>query len=92
MISQTPEQRVLYDARLKFQRDEEARLRKAREDGIQEGEARGRQEGVIVGRVLLLQQLLGLPQSTMDEFAGCDASQLAEMEEQLQRQLRVRGQ
>jgi hypothetical protein len=33
MISQTPEQLLLYNARLKFQRDEEARLRKAQQDG-----------------------------------------------------------
>ena len=45
MISQTPEQLMLYNARLKFQRDAEARLQKAREDGIREGEARGRQKG-----------------------------------------------
>ncbi len=37
----TPEQLMLYNARLKFQRDAEARLQKAREDGIREGEARG---------------------------------------------------
>ena len=45
MISQTPEQLMLYNARLKFQRDAEGRLQKAREDGIREGEARGREEG-----------------------------------------------
>ena len=45
MISQTPEQLMLYNARLKFQRDEEARLQYA----IQVGEARGRQEGEEIG-------------------------------------------
>ena len=88
MISQTPEQRLLYNARLKFQRDEESRLLEARENGIQVG----RQEGVIVGRVLVLQELLGLRQWTMDEFAGCNASQLAELEDQLKQQLRSRSQ
>ena len=80
MISQTPEQRLLYNARLKFQRDEESRLLEAR------------QEGAIVGRIHLLQELLGLRQWTMDEFAGCDASQLAELEDQLKQQLRTRSQ
>ena len=80
MISQTPEQRLLYNARLKFQRDEETRLLEAR------------QEGAIVGRIHLLQELLGLRQWTMDEFAGCDATQLAELEDQLKQQLRSHSQ
>jgi len=95
MISQTPEQLILYNARLKFQRDEVARLRKAQQDGFREGEeigeARGEARGLRIGRITLLQQLLGNPQSTMHEFTGCDASRLAELEEHLQRQLRVRG-
>ena len=45
MISQTPEQRLRYNARLKFQRDEEARVLKAREDGLR--------EGVVVGRIAI---------------------------------------
>ena len=80
MISQTPEQRLLYNARLKFQRDEESRLLEAR------------QEGAIVGRIHLLQELLGLRQWTVDEFAGCNASQLVELEDQLKQQLRSRSQ
>ncbi len=100
MISQTPAQRWLYFARQKFQLDAAARLQKAREDGllegrqegVREGEAKGLQEGVVVGRILLLQQLLGIPQSTVDELSRSDASELAGMEEQLQRQLRARGQ
>ena len=92
MISQTPEQRLLYDARLKFQRDEESRMQEALKRGIQEGRQEGRQEGVIVGRILLLQELLGVRPWAMDEFAGCNASQLAELEVQLKQQLRSRGQ
>ena len=41
MISQSPEQLMLYNARLKFQRDEEARLTQARLEGEARGEARG---------------------------------------------------
>ena len=108
MISQTPEQLLLYNARLKFQRDEEARLRKAQQDGrlegFREGEivgaARGRQEGeeigktrgLKLGRITLLQELLGLRSSTAEEFAGYDEAQLNDMAEQLQQQLRSRGQ
>ena len=83
MISQTPEQRLLYDARLKFQRDEESKLRQAR----QEGEARGQ----MLGRITLLQELLGIRPSTMAELAGYDETQLNDMTDQLQDQLRSRG-
>lgn len=79
MISQTPEQRLLYDARLKFQRDEESILRQAR------------QEGFLLGRIATSQDLLGMQPSTTDELAGYDETQLNEMAEQLQRQLRSRG-
>ena len=99
MISQTPEQLLLYNARLKFQRDEEARLRKAEEDGRLEGfregemigEARGEARGLKLGRITLLQELLGIRPSTSEEFAGFDEAQLKELEEQLQHQLRSRG-
>ena len=45
MISQPPEQLQFYNARLKFQRDEEARLRKADEDG----RLQGFREGEMIG-------------------------------------------
>jgi len=78
MISQTPAQRLLYDARLKFQRDEESKLRQARQEGRQEG------------RILVLQELLGMQPSTAEELAGYDEAQLTEMAEELQQQLRSR--
>ena len=102
MISQSPEQLMLYNARLKFQRDAEARLQKAREDGIREGEARGeargrmvgeaegRIAGILVGRIVLLQELLGLRVSSPEELAGCTDQQLQDMAQQLQMQLRGR--
>ena len=95
MISQTPEQLMLYNARLKFQRDAEGRLQKAREDGIREGEARGRQEGrqegFLAGRIVLLQELLGIRPSTAEELVGYNDTQLHDLAEQLQHQLRSRG-
>ena len=95
MISQTPEQMMLYNARLKFQRDEAARLRMAleggREEGFRDGEAKGRQEGRQEGRITLLQELLGLPLTTPQEFMQYDLSQLNAFEERLQQQLRLRG-
>lgn len=90
MISQTPEQRLLYNSRLKFQRDEAARLQKAREDGIPEGEARGEARGEKHGRIRILQEMLELHPFTQEEFSGFDDLQLAELEEQLRQQFRSR--
>lgn len=79
MISQTPEQYSLYNARLKFQRDEAARLTHA----AIEGEARGEARGVRLGRIMLLQEQLGIRPSTIKELAACDDVQLNALEEQL---------
>jgi hypothetical protein len=79
MISKTPEQLMAYNARLKFQRDEAARMEQAR----LEGEARG--------RISLLQELLGQRIWSAEEFAACDAAQLNAMADQLQQQLRARN-
>ena len=87
MISQTPDQLMFYNARLKFQRDEEARLTQAR----LEGEARGEARGLKVGRITLLQELLGIRPSTVEEFAGYDEAQLNDLADKLQHQLRSRG-
>ena len=62
------------------------------ESGEARGEARGVARGLKLGRVTLLQQLLGVSEFTLDEFAGYDEAQLMELEEQLQHQLRSRGQ
>jgi len=91
MISKTPEQLILDNARLKFQRDEVARLVQARQEGEEIGEARGEARGLQIGRITLLQELLGLRPWTAEEFAGCDAAQLNNMAEQLQQQLRSRS-
>ena len=49
MISKNPEQLQQYEARLKFQRDEAARLEGAISEGIRQGRAEGRQEGLLEG-------------------------------------------
>ena len=92
MISHTPEQNRLYNARLKFQRDDAARLEQALADGLQQGLQQGLQKGALVGRIALLQQLLGVPQSTLEELSGCNEAHLNELSEQLQQQLRTRPQ
>ena len=87
MISKTPEQLMAYNARLKFQRDEAARM----EQATLEGEARGEARGVEIGRISLLQELLGQPVWTAEQFATCEAAQLNAMADQLQQQLRARN-
>ena len=91
MISKTPEQLLAYNARLKFQRDEAARMEQAALDGEARGEARGREIGVEIGRISLLQELLGQRTWSAEEFAACDATQLNAMADQLQQQLRARN-
>ena len=60
MISQTTVQQLLYDARLKFQRDEAGRLEQAIADGLSEG----RQQGLEAGRQEGMQQ--GLEEGRQD--------------------------
>jgi predicted transposase/invertase (TIGR01784 family) len=107
MISKTPEQLLAYNARLKFQRDEAARMEQATLEGeargveigeargeargVEIGEARGREIGVEIGRISLLQELLGQRIWSAEEFAACDAAQLSAMADQLQQQLRARN-
>ncbi len=92
MIAQTPEQLQEYNARLKAQRDEEARIIHARQQGIEIGEARGEtrglRRGLLQGQILQLQQLLCLPTSTDAEFAACDQDQLNQMLVRLQQRFK----
>ena len=76
MIARTPEERDLYEARLKLQRDEQSRIEAA--------EARGEAKG----RVRVLEELLGLVGSSLE---GLTLGELATRENDLHRQLRERG-
>lgn len=84
MIQRTPQQRSQYEARLKAERDERARLQYALEQGMREGEIRG----ALSGRIKLLSELLGLEPPSFD---GVSTDQLAEIESDLQHQLRKRN-
>ena len=104
MISQTPEQLYEYNARVKAQRDEEARIIFAQQQGIEigqaqgikigeargetRGEARGIRKGLLQGQILLLQQLLKLPTCSDEQFAACDIDQLTQLFTQLQLQFK----
>ena len=99
MFSRTPEQLMAYNARLKFQRDEVARILQARLEGREEGREEGRQEGEEIGesrgeargRIVILQELLGHRVWTAEDFAKCDAAQLNALANELQQQLRARN-
>ena len=86
MIARSPKERDLYEARLKLQRDEEARLRYAREQGIEQGI----EQGNLAGRVQLLQELLGEKVIAMDDLRSRTLEQLTTAEADLKRRLRDR--
>ena len=83
MIAKNPEERRLYNERLKMERDERARNLQAREEGLQ--------EGTMIGRVQLLQELNGLSCQSADELARLGGEELRVLETELQRRLRGRG-
>lgn len=94
VINQTPEQNHLYSSRLKFLLDEASRLDSTRTEALKEGRLEGRLEGRIEGRIELiqtLQRLLKIRESTVEELSKNDEAQLIEMSDELQRQLRIRG-
>ncbi len=88
MIAQTPQHLVEYNARLKAQRDEEARILYAQQQGKADGRAEGIdigiERGVLIGRITLLQQLLQLPAGNEQLFAECSIDDLHRMSTELQ--------
>ena len=91
MISKSPEDRQFYEARMKFLHDEEARLIAAREDGLAKGREEGREEGSLVGKIQLLQQLLGDSEMSLDDLLRRSPADLSELLSELQDRLRTRG-
>ncbi len=87
MISHIPQERELYEARLKLERDEVARLLGAREEGREEGERIGK----LIGVVQTLQQLLGIAVSPSDKLRAQSEENLSLLAETLQSRLRDRG-
>jgi predicted transposase/invertase (TIGR01784 family) len=83
MISQTPRERELYEARLKMERDEAARLLGAREEG--------KRLGKLIGVVQTLQQLLGMEVSTSEYLEVRSEEDLSLLVETLQSRLRDRN-
>jgi predicted transposase/invertase (TIGR01784 family) len=96
MIAQTPQHLVEYNARLKAQRDEEARILYAQQQGKTEGIAEGidigrRQgidigveKGVLIGQIALLQRFLRQPVWPEQQFQQYGVDQLRDMVTELQ--------
>jgi hypothetical protein len=99
MISQSPEERQYYEARMKFLHDEQARLLAAREEGLEQGLEQGLikgraerlERGSLVGKIQLLQQLLGEDESSLEELRRHDPASLVALLAELQSRLRSRG-
>ena len=83
MIAKTPNERRAYDARLKFQRDEAARLLQA--------QLNGRLEGEQIGKIRVLQEVLGISKVPDVDLDQMDLKELEALAADLQSQLRVRG-
>ena len=95
MIARDPDQRHLYNRRLKMQMDEKARLQAAIAEGEVIGEARGEAigeaRGAIIGRIQLLQNLMAIPETPKATLKENPLPELAVIEASLQRQFENRG-
>jgi len=90
MISRTPDQCRHYDARLKWELDENTRIQTAFEEGEIKGREEGREEGELFGKIRMLQNLLSLPQLTDEELHLRSRTELETLVTELQAQLRKR--
>ncbi|QDS90470.1 PD-(D/E)XK nuclease family transposase [Rosistilla ulvae] len=91
-ISEKTEDRSMYDQREKALRDHEWRLAAAREEGEKIGEARGEARGVVLGRIQILQGILSMTVSSEAALRDAMTEELIEIEADLQRIARARGQ
>ncbi|MEM9826614.1 MAG: Rpn family recombination-promoting nuclease/putative transposase [Planctomycetota bacterium] len=102
MISRSPEERQFYEARQKFLQDERARILFARQEGLREGRQEGRQEGLqegrqegleegkLIGKVQMLEEMLGNPSADSSDLARLGRAALTTRLADLQTQLRGR--
>jgi hypothetical protein len=91
VISQSPQDRQFYEARMKFLHDEEARLIFARAEGRAEGFKIGLEESMLVWKIQLLQQVMSLDETPMDDLFQKDLAVLTHTFSELQKEFRSRG-
>jgi len=92
MIAKNPEEREMYEDRLKAERDEWARTAQAEKDGLERGREEGLEEGrrevEIIGKIELLCQLLDEPYLGERPLREHTIDELSSLEADLQRRLR----
>ena len=106
MIARSPRERELYEARMKMQRDEQGhcsgerprarsgtrgRPRKGLEEGLEKGREEGLEKGRLVGRIQLLESLLGLSESSSVELNSQTLAALSQLASDMQKRLGERG-
>lgn len=85
MISRDPLEQALYEARERFDRDEELQIRLSRQEGEErgrregllegraegrvEGREEGREQGLLLGQIQVFESLLELPSTPLDELS-----------------------
>eukprot|EP01013_Petalomonas_cantuscygni_P022076 TRINITY_DN42091_c0_g1_i1.p2 TRINITY_DN42091_c0_g1~~TRINITY_DN42091_c0_g1_i1.p2 ORF type:complete len:107 (+),score=12.36 TRINITY_DN42091_c0_g1_i1:3-323(+) len=101
MISKSPEELDLYEARLKMWRDEQARMEAAQIEGLERGIEQGRELGIqqgrdlglargkILGRLQLLASMLDMPEPA--SWGSMSEEELNRVEVELREQLSRRN-
>jgi predicted transposase/invertase (TIGR01784 family) len=86
MLTQSDLEREKYEARLKYQRDEAARMQHATELG----EQRGVERGTLMGRVQVFEELLGQQATPAEALHAMPLDQLRQLADSLQAQVKAR--
>jgi predicted transposase/invertase (TIGR01784 family) len=86
VFNQDEREREIYEARLKYQRDQSSLMREARE-----AEERGIEKGALLGKVQLCQLLLKQPETPQADLARLSQEELAALHAQLLKQLLPNG-
>ncbi|MEZ6133938.1 MAG: hypothetical protein R3C53_03410 [Pirellulaceae bacterium] len=90
MISKNPEDLQFYEARLKFLRDQHSQIEAAEQEGEARGRKIGLEEGMVAGKIQLLQELLGDRIASKLELHAQPLVDLESQLAQLQQRLRNR--
>lgn len=91
MISQSPEDRQFYEARLKFLHDEEGRLMAAEARGVAKGREEGLARGTLIGKIQALEEMVGSAVTSVADLQARNADELSALLSTLQERLRNRG-
>lgn len=83
---------MLYNARMKFQRDEASKLLYAQREGKAIGKAEGRAEGGQIGVIHFLQELVALPETADEKLSQMTTDSRDAIVTDLKEQLRKRSQ